>query len=86
MVGVFSIAMIVVALTPLFLSIYGSVPLGESYVAVLGFWLYGCSMYCDRYADVSGNGKSGYAAVLGFAALFLGYMMSSITRHDLTER
>ena len=35
--GVFSIAMIVVALTPLFLSIYGSVPLGESYVAVLGF-------------------------------------------------
>ena len=43
MVGVFSIAMIVVALTPLFLSIYGSVPLGESYVAVLGFWLYGCA-------------------------------------------
>ena len=39
MVGVFSIAMIVVALTPLFLSIYGSVPLGESYVAV---WDSGC--------------------------------------------
>ena len=41
MVGVFSIAMVIVALTPLFLSIYGSVPLGESYVAILGFWLYG---------------------------------------------
>ena len=34
MVGVFSIAMLVVALTPLFLSIYCSVPLGESYVEV----------------------------------------------------
>ena len=39
MVGVFSIAMIVVALTPLFLSIYGSVPLGES---MWRFWDSGC--------------------------------------------
>ena len=59
MVGVFSIAMIVVALTPLFLSIYGSVPL-EKVCGVFGILAAGLRMYCDRYADVSGNGKSGY--------------------------
>ncbi|MFR2687580.1 MAG: Gldg family protein [Roseburia intestinalis] len=79
MVGVFSIAMIVVALTPLFLSIYGSVPLGESYVAVLGFWLYGCACIAIGMLMSVVTESQVIAAVLGFAALFLGYMMSSIT-------
>lgn len=79
MVGVFSIAMIVVALTPLFLSIYGSVPLGESYVAFLGFWLYGCACIAIGMLMSVVTESQVIAAVLGFAALFLGYMMSSIT-------
>ena len=79
MVGVFSIAMVIVALTPLFLSIYGSVPLGESYVAILGFWLYGSACISVGMLMSVVTESQVIAAVLGFAALFLGYMMSSIT-------
>ena len=86
MVGVFSIAMIVVALTPLFLSIYGSVPLGESYVAVLGFWLYGCACIADRYADVSGNGKSGYRSSAWICSTVSWLHDVEYYQHDLTER
>ena len=80
MVGVFSIAMIVVALTPLFLSIYGSVPLGESYVAFLGFWLYGCAciaigMLMSVVTESQGVAKE----VLDLCKTVSGYMMSSIT-------
>ena len=68
MVGVFSIAMIVVALTPLFLSIYGSVPLGESYVAVLGFWLYGCACIAIGMLMSVVTESQVIAAVLGFCS------------------
>lgn len=79
MVAVFSIAMAVIALTPLFLSIYGTVPFGESYVAVLGFWLYGCACIAIGLFISSITESQVIAAVLSFAVLFLGYMMSSIT-------
>ena len=41
MVAVFSIAIAVIALSPLLLKALGSAPLKESYAAILGFWLYG---------------------------------------------
>ena len=43
MVGVFTVAVAVIAVTPLVLAAFGTVPMGENYVAVLGFWLYGFS-------------------------------------------
>ena len=43
MVGVFTVAVAVIAVTPLVLAAFGTVPMGENYVAVLGFWLYGCT-------------------------------------------
>ena len=41
MAAIFSVAMAVICISPLILSAYGTVPMGESYVAILGFWLYG---------------------------------------------
>lgn len=79
MVAVFSIDMAVIALTPLFLSIYGTVPMGECYVAVLGFWLYGNASIAVGLFISSITESQVIAAVLSFMALFLGYIMSSLT-------
>lgn len=79
MVGVFSVAMIVVAVTPLILSIWGTVPMGESYVAILGFYLYGCACIAVGMLLSVVTESQVIAAVLTFVALFLGYMMNSIT-------
>lgn len=79
MVSVFSIAMAVICVTPLFLSKYGTIPMGESYTAILGFWLYGCTCIAIGMLVSSVTESQVIAAVLSFAALFLGYMMTSIT-------
>lgn len=79
MVGVFTVAMVVVAVTPLILSIWGTVPIGESYVAMLGFYLYGCACIAIGMLMSVATESQVIAAVLTFAALFVGYMMSSIT-------
>lgn len=79
MVGVFTVAMAVVAVTPLVLSIWGTVPMGESYVAILGFYLYGCACIAIGMLLSAATESQVIAAVLTFAALFIGYMMSSIT-------
>lgn len=80
MVGVFTVAMAVIAVTPLILSIYGTVPIGESYVAILGFWLYGCACIAIGMFLSSLTESQVIAAVLTFAVLFLGYMMAGITQ------
>ena len=79
MVGVFTVAMAVVAVTPLVLSIWGTVPMGESYVAILGFYLYGCACIAIGMLLSAVTESQVIAAVLTFAALFIGYMMSNIT-------
>lgn len=79
MAAVFTVDMLIIAVTPLILSIYGTVPMGESYVAILGFWLYGCACIAIGMFISSLTESQVIAAVLTFAALFLGYMMSSIT-------
>ena len=79
MAFVFTIDMVIIAITPLLLMSYGTIPLGESYAAVLGFWLYGCACIAIGMLMSVVTESQVIAAVLGFAALFLGYMMSSIT-------
>lgn len=76
--AVFSIAMAVIAVTPLLLLAYGTIPLGESYAAVFGFWLYGMTCIAVGLFISSLTESQVIAAVLTFVALFLGYMMSSI--------
>ena len=79
MVGILTAAMAVVAVTPLILSIWGTVPMGESYVAILGFYLYGCACIAIGMLMSVVTESQVIAAVLTFAALFLGYMMGGIT-------
>ena len=42
LVLVFSIVVGAICLCPLLLSRFGSIPMAESYAAILGLWLYGC--------------------------------------------
>lgn len=79
MAAVFTSAVAVISLTPLILSIFGTVPLLESYVAILGFWLYGLASIAIGLFLSSLTESQVIAAVLTFGVLFLGYMMGSIT-------
>lgn len=78
MVTVFTIDMVIIAITPLLLMSYGTIPLGESYAAVLGFWLYGCACIAVGMFMSSLTESQVISAVLTFVALFAYYMMGSI--------
>lgn len=76
--ALFTIDMLIISVTPLIMSMYGTVPMGESYTAILGFWLYGLASIAIG-VFVSGLTESQIiAAVLCFVFLFLGYMMNSL--------
>lgn len=79
MVSVFSAAAAVIALSPLFLKAFGSVPIKESYVAILGFWLYGITCIAIGTFVSSLTESQVISAVMTFGLLFLGYMMGGIT-------
>lgn len=79
MITVLTIDMLLISITPLILSIFGTVPMGESYVAILGFWFYGCACLAIGMLLSSITESQVIAAVLTFGVLFVGYMMSSIT-------
>lgn len=66
------------AVYPLILRRFGSVPLGESYLALLAFFLYGAVSIAIGLLISSLTESQVIAAVLSFVLLFLGYMMPSI--------
>ena len=78
LVFVFTLGMLIVGITPLILSSFGTVPLGESFAAIVGFWLMGCVFLAIGLFISSITESQVIAAVLSFVALFLGYMMNSI--------
>ena len=79
MATVFTIPVAVMALFPLILSCYGTVPMGESYTALLAYYLFGLTCLAIGLFISSITESQIIAAVLSFALLFVGYMMSSIT-------
>ncbi len=78
--AVFSLAMAVISLSPLLLGRFGTVPYSESYVAVLGFWLYGLTCIAIGTFVSSLTESQVISAVLTFVLLFIGYMMDGITQ------
>lgn len=72
MVGVFTVAVAVIAVTPLVLAAFGTVPMGENYVAVLGFWLYGCTCIAVGMLASGADGESVIAAGRGVCIPFSG--------------
>ena len=79
MAAVYTIDIALFALSPLVLSIYGKVALSEAYVALFGYWLYGLSCIAVGLFISSISDSVIISAILTFAALFLSYMMQSIT-------
>lgn len=79
MLAVLTIDMLLISVTPLILSTFGTVPMGESFAAILGFWFYGSACIAIGMLISSITESQVIAAVLTFAVLFIGYMMSSIT-------
>lgn len=79
MVAVFSIDIVIFAVSPLVLSAFGTVPMGESYISLLAFWLYGCASIAVGMFVSALTESQVIAAVLTFAVLFVSYMMNGIT-------
>lgn len=79
MLAVFTIDVAVFAVTPLILRAFGTVPMGESYLSLLAFWLYGCACIAVGMFISALTESQVIAAVLSFAVLFVSYMMNGIT-------
>lgn len=75
---VFTIPVVIIAAYPLILGQFGEIAFGESYVALLGYYFYGLSCIAICMFISSLTESQVIAAVLSFAVLFLGYVMSGI--------
>lgn len=75
---VFLIPVGIICFYPLIMTRFGMVPLGEAYLAILAYFLFGMTAIAIGLFVSSLTESQVIAAVLGFAVLFLGYMMSSI--------
>ena len=65
-------------LYPLIMAQYGSVPMGEAYLSILAYFLFGMTAIAIGLFLSSVTESQVIAAVLTFLVLFLGYMMDSI--------
>lgn len=79
MVAVFTVDIAIFCIAPLLLRLFGTVPMGESYIAIFAFWLYGSACIAVGMFISSLTESQVIAAVLSFAVLFVSYMMQSIT-------
>lgn len=79
MEAVFTVDIAIFCIAPLILRAFGTVPLGESYIAILAFWLYGSACIAIGMFISSLTESQVIAAVLTFAVLFASYMMKMIT-------
>lgn len=75
---VFLIPVGIISLYPLIMSQYGSVPMGQAYLSILAYFLYGMTAIAVCLFLSSLTESQVIAAVLGFAVMFLGYMMAPI--------
>lgn len=75
---VYTICISVICVAPLVLMIFGEVPLAETYVGILGFWLYGLATIAIGTFVSSLTESQVISAVVSFGLIFVGYMMSSI--------
>ena len=75
---IFAIPTAVICTYPLIMKGFGSIPMADAYVAVLGFFLYGMTAIAIGIFVSSLTESQVIASVLSFLILFLMYMMSSI--------
>lgn len=75
---ILTIAMLIVCMYPLVLSIFGTVPMLQSYVAIIGYYLLGAVCIAIGMFISSLTESQVISAVLSFGVLFIGYMMKNI--------
>lgn len=75
---IFAIPVGIGCLYPLIMSRFGTVPMGDAYLSILGYFLFGITAIAIGLFISSLTESQVIAAVLTFAVLFLGYMMASI--------
>lgn len=78
LLSVFAIPAIAIGLTPVILSFFGTFQMGVSYTALLGFFLYGALSLAIGVFISSLTESVIIAAIITFAALFSGYIMSGL--------
>lgn len=78
LVTIFAIPAGISCIYPLILTKFGTVPLAQCYLAVLAFFLYGVASIAIGVLVSALTESQVIAAALGFAVLFLGYMMNAI--------
>ena len=78
MVTVFAIPTAIISVYPLIMSHYGKIPMGEAYLSILAFFLYGMAAIAVGIFVSSLTESQVISAVLSFVVLFVGYMMSSL--------
>lgn len=78
LVTIFLIPVGVLALYPLVLSQFGTIPYGETYTALLGFFLMGCSFLAIGLYLSAVTESQVIAAVLTFLFLFVSYLIEGI--------
>ena len=78
LVTIYLIAVAVLALYPLVLSQFGTIFYGETYVAILGFFLMGCSFLAIGLYLSSVTESQVISAVLTFLILFVCYVIDGI--------
>lgn len=78
LVTIFAIPTLVSCTYPLILTRYGNIPMGHCYLSVLAFFLYGIASIAICLLVSALTESQVIAAVLGFAFLFVGYLMDTI--------
>lgn len=75
---IFAIPTAIICTYPVIMSFFGTVPMGEAYLSILAFFLFGMTAIAIGLFVSALTESQVIAAVLSFIVLFLGYMMSSI--------
>ena len=78
LLSVYIIPVVIIGITPIILSFFGNFQIGVSYSALLGFLLYGAFALALGLFVSSLTESIIISAVITFAALFLGYLMSGL--------
>ena len=76
--AIFSIVVGVICLSPIVLSMFGTVKFLENYIAILGFWLFGLLCISVGMLVSSFFESQILSAIVSFIAVFFGYIMNGI--------
>lgn len=76
--AIFMILVAIICTYPLILTLFGSIPFKETYVAILGFALFGLTAISIGVFISSVTESQIIAAVLSFVALFVNYLLAPI--------